>query len=169
MNRERKNAGFSLIELIIILAIMSILIGVISPSLLRYVEKTREAKRISDADAFRRCYELASIDVMVHQGISPSKAGNLNIRDNALSFDPAPENNAYNQALMDELNTTYTNDYVKENITNISLKYTKTGEIIAIYLHYVDGSKTYDYAYKCETGFLYAYEEINGDWYKKKT
>ena len=45
MNHEAKkklnNKGFSLIELIIVVAIMAVLIGVLAPQYLKYVEKSR--------------------------------------------------------------------------------------------------------------------------------
>ena len=47
MEREQKsltNKGFSLVELIIVVAIMAVLVGVLAPQYLRYVEKARLQK-----------------------------------------------------------------------------------------------------------------------------
>ena len=35
-----KNKGFSLVELIIVIAIMAILVGLMAPQLIKYIEKT---------------------------------------------------------------------------------------------------------------------------------
>ena len=42
MRNKRGNKGFSLIELIVVVAIMAVLVGVLAPAYLRYVEKTRK-------------------------------------------------------------------------------------------------------------------------------
>ena len=44
MKKERNNKGFSLVELIVVVAIMAVLIGVLAPQYLRYVERTRLQK-----------------------------------------------------------------------------------------------------------------------------
>ena len=41
MKTHKKNKGFRLIELIVVVAIMAVLVGVLAPAYLRYVEKTR--------------------------------------------------------------------------------------------------------------------------------
>ena len=39
--KKLNNKGFSLVELIIVIAIMAVLIGVLAPQYLKYVEKSR--------------------------------------------------------------------------------------------------------------------------------
>jgi len=57
---KKSNKGFSLVELIIVIAIMAILIAVLAPQYLKYVEKT---KRNSDAKAFGEVVQATEVAI----------------------------------------------------------------------------------------------------------
>ncbi len=59
------NKGFSLVELIIVIAIMAILIGVMAPQLLKYVERSRQSKDVQTVDTVHTAIVTAMLDPAV--------------------------------------------------------------------------------------------------------
>jgi prepilin-type N-terminal cleavage/methylation domain-containing protein len=74
MQRCRRvgNGGFSLVELIIVIAIMAALIAILAPQLIRYVESSRQTADLSNFDRMNTVFRAAVTD-----------PGNL-VRDNML-------------------------------------------------------------------------------------
>lgn len=60
--KKKNNKGFSLVELIVVIAIMAVLMVVLAPAMLRYVEKTRVQKDDSAASEARNALELTLAD-----------------------------------------------------------------------------------------------------------
>ena len=56
------NKGFSLVELIIVIAIMAILVGVMAPQLIKYIEKANVAADTQVADNVRKAIYYAMMD-----------------------------------------------------------------------------------------------------------
>ena len=54
-----KNKGFSLVELIIVIAIMAILAAAIAPALIRYIDKSRKADDVSAAETINTAVSAA--------------------------------------------------------------------------------------------------------------
>ncbi len=61
--KQKNNKGFSLVELIVVIAIMAVLVGVLAPQLIKYVEKSREATDIQNADSIATTVKAYYADV----------------------------------------------------------------------------------------------------------
>ena len=51
-NRKEDNKGFSLVELIIVIAIMAILVGIVGTQVLPYLNKSKEAKDVQIVNSY---------------------------------------------------------------------------------------------------------------------
>ena len=61
-----KNKGFSLVELIVVVAIMAVLVGILAPAYLSYVEKTRRGTDENMAEEVRHTVEISAADIHVY-------------------------------------------------------------------------------------------------------
>ena len=76
----KNNSGFSLVELIVVIAIMAILAGVAVPTYTKYIEKANDAKVMAELDAVK----TAALGAAVSEGetlesIAVSKEGAITI------------------------------------------------------------------------------------------
>lgn len=86
---KKNNAGFSLVELIIVIAIMAIAVGVMAPQLIKYIEKTNVSSDMQLADTIRTGVAMAIVDVEVQNDEAShpyldlmASANGMNINDN---------------------------------------------------------------------------------------
>lgn len=55
--KKLNNKGFSLVELIIVIAIMAVLVGVLAPQFIKYVESSRQSTDIDNVRAMKTAVE----------------------------------------------------------------------------------------------------------------
>lgn len=75
MKKENmNNKGFSLVELIIVIAIMAILIVVLAPQYLRYVERSRNSTDMQNARTMMTAIETWAADPQAGSGFGPANS-----------------------------------------------------------------------------------------------
>lgn len=83
MKKKMNNKGFSLVELIVVVAIMAVLIGVLAPQYLRYVEKSRLQKDNSAIAEIANAMKIAAADEDINTYIGAGKDITLSTSANA--------------------------------------------------------------------------------------
>ncbi|MCI6470396.1 MAG: prepilin-type N-terminal cleavage/methylation domain-containing protein [Lachnospiraceae bacterium] len=125
MNKKQKsltNKGFSLVELIIVIAIMAVLIGVLAPQYLKYVEQSRLQKDNQAIAEIANAVKIAMADESINATVTASKDINVKAGTHDYEFDAASTD-----ALIKELSTV-----VGTKVTLGSNSYSTTAPTITV-------------------------------------
>lgn len=95
------NKGFSLVELIVVIAIMAVLVGVLAPTLIRNVEKSRESTDLQTLDSLRSSVSTALSIEAVNEKL-PSAGDTFTIANGTLSGGNADFMSAVSSELSDD-------------------------------------------------------------------
>lgn len=62
LNKKKNNKGFTLVELVIVVAILAILVGILTPQYTKYVERSRKAADSSNLEELVKGVKVAAAD-----------------------------------------------------------------------------------------------------------
>lgn len=109
--KKKNNKGFSLVELIVVVAIMAVLLGVLVPTLVRHIESSRLSKDKKNLDELRVAMEVA----LSNEKFADITCTDLEIGTNASvdisgkTFDSTDSTGATNTAFINEVKANFSN------------------------------------------------------------
>ena len=82
-NTKLNNKGFSLVELIIVIAIMAILAAALAPQLIKYIEKSRVSTDKTSCAAIKSAFDSAVADEAVYKEVVAAGSASVTITDSS--------------------------------------------------------------------------------------
>lgn len=129
MKKEMNNKGFSLVELIIVIAIMAILVVVLAPQYLKYVEKSRVSSDAQTAVEFESALSVLASDpdITLDTGKTYSVTSDTS---GAITISSDLQSAFTSAGSIDPTKTyKYTSTAFKAQATSIKLEYDSTAKV----------------------------------------
>ena len=117
--------GFSLVELIIVIAIMAVLVAILAPQYLKYVDKSRQSADDTTADEILKAAQVAMADEKIATAIS-GLSGNVTITMNETGT--TTTDTTTDKVLEAELTSTLGDKWADKKVTSNSYKNGTTKE-----------------------------------------
>ena len=78
LNKKKNNKGFTLVELVIVIAILAILVGLLAPQYTKYVEKSRKSADVDNMNEMVKAVQVYVVDQGTKDG-GNKEAKNISI------------------------------------------------------------------------------------------
>ena len=156
------NKGFSLVELIIVIAIMAILVGVMAPQLIKYIEKTNVSADVQLCDSVQTAITLALTDPDVLAATDGTENQlNTLMTGNAYNIDTFNADTAFTRAVIETLGfnpftATGAREHMKSSPARSSgiMRVELVGSTVYIWINHSDA------AGKKEDNIAYIYSDL---------
>lgn len=109
MRQKKNNKGFSLVELIVVIAIMIVLVAVLAPVFTKYVEQSRRATDVQNANSIAEAVLVDAADGTINANVAATEvdAG----KPSAIKSQPVTKGDAVGAK------KTFTYEYTKDSNT----------------------------------------------------
>lgn len=150
MNKKMNNKGFSLVELIIVIAIMAVLVGVLAPQFMKYVERGRKSTDAQSVSEIITAVQVYVSDPMVATA-NKAASGSITLTTTSTAVTSTNATNNLDKALTDA------------GLDKIGLKSSDwtSGGTVKINVT-VNGDGTVDFAIDSTTAMKSGYDILNG-------
>ena len=124
--KKMNNKGFSLIELIIVIAIMAILVAIIAPNLTKYLGKSKKKTDDKNLDEVKQQVQNAISDASTDEVAVPTKTITIKASGSTVTVTNG-DGGDFDKILQTVLKGTSTKS--KENPSNTSIQFTISGSV----------------------------------------
>lgn len=132
MRQKKNNKGFSLVELIVVIAIMIVLVAVLAPVFTKYVEQSRRATDVQNANSIAEAVLVDAADGTIKSNVSATEV-DAN-KPSAIKSKPVTKGDAVGAG------KTFTYEYTKDSNTVVVYV---TGDTSKTNLATEEGAKAY--------------------------
>lgn len=125
--KKMNNKGFSLVELIIVIAIMAILAAAIAPALIRYIDKSRKANDVTAAGTIATAVEAALANEDAYDEVVTGSGTTKVVEIKAGAYSAA--GSIFKQEVSDNLSTVPKVKYKKNGANTFTVSVGGKGEL----------------------------------------
>ena len=87
LNKKKNNKGFTLVELVIVIAILAILVGLLAPQYTKYVERSKKSADVNNMDELIKAVEVYVIDSATKDALTAQDTVTLSLDKDGVKVD----------------------------------------------------------------------------------